>query len=167
MVDEHHTSRLTLRRFMPQDADAVTAALQNPEIVRMIPRLPWPYTHADAVFFIEQVAAKQPTTFAVCHEGALIGAVSLDVQLGYWLVPAAWGKGFATEASRALLSLHFEKSEEDIPSGHRPDNARSRNVLVKLGFKDTEKREVFSNLEQTDVILQDMVLTADEWQART
>jgi RimJ/RimL family protein N-acetyltransferase len=127
--------------------------------------LPWPYTQSDAISFITEVAATQPMTYAVCRDGALVGAVSLDGQLGYWLLPTAWGKGFATEASRTLIALHFGKNADAVPSSHRPENARSRNVLARLGFEDASKREVFSNLEQTNVTLQDMVLTANAWRA--
>lgn len=166
MVDTLITDRLTLRRFAARDTAAIVSAMETPEIARMIPRLPWPYTAQDATHFIDQIAAQEAFTFAVTHDDALIGAVSAQGQLGYWLIPAAWGKGFASEASRAVLDLRFAQNDHDVMSGHRFGNARSRSVLLKLGFKDTETRKIFSNYEGNEVVLQDMTLSADNWRNR-
>jgi RimJ/RimL family protein N-acetyltransferase len=54
------------------------------------------------------------------------------VELGFHLLPRAWGHGFATEAARTALD--FAPASE-VYSGHHPENSASRNVLGKLGFQ--------------------------------
>ena len=165
MTDPLLTERLVLRRFAGSDLDVITAAMQRFEITSMLPRVPWPYTRADGLAFLNAKAAREDMTYAVTHQGALIGAVSIETQLGYWLLPEHWGKGFATEASATLLRLHFAQSDAAVPSGHRLGNDKSRNVLTKLGFTDTDCKQVFCNAEGQDVTLQNMILTAEAWVA--
>lgn len=165
MSDTITTDRLTLRRFAVADIAAVTTALQDIDIVRMLPRMPWPYTEQDAERFITQVAPSEPSTFVIEINNSLVGSVSANEQLGYWLVRTAWGQGYATEASRAVLKLRFDQGVQDVPSGHRLGNHQSRNVLTKLGFRDTQTRDVFNNAEHTTVTLQDMILTRQDWEA--
>lgn len=165
MTDPLMTDRLILRRFVPGDVKAVTAAMQRFEISVMLPRVPWPYMVSDAEEFIATKAADEPSTFAITKGGALIGAVSVHDQLGYWLLPEVWGQGYAIEASRVVLQNHFAGSTSDVPSGHRLGNARSRSVLTRLGFVDTATRTVFCNAEGKDVTIQDMVLTHAAWNA--
>ena len=165
MTDTFATERLTLRRFGESDVPVVTAAMQNRDVVAMSPRVPWSYTDGDARQFITDIASSEPMTFAVTQADVLIGAVSAQVQLGYWFVPQVWGCGFATEAARAVLTERFAQSVANVPSGHRVGNQRSRNVLTKLGFKDAGLRDVFCNAEGANVTLQDMVLSHADWVA--
>jgi RimJ/RimL family protein N-acetyltransferase len=76
--------------------------------------------------------------------GAFIGWFSLkyagkspDIEIGYRMVPDAWGLGFATEGARALASYGFDDLDLDRIIGvtHR-DNVASQRVLMKAGLKD-------------------------------
>ena len=59
-----------------------------------------------------------------------------EVDLGYRLMSEYWGKGYATEASRACVKFGFEVLELDrVIALVMPDNEASINVLLKLGFK--------------------------------
>ena len=59
-------------------------------------------------------------------------------ELGFHLRPAYWGKGFATEAGKAILTYGIEQLGTcAIFAGHHPDNSSSRKVLLKLGFEET------------------------------
>jgi RimJ/RimL family protein N-acetyltransferase/gamma-glutamylcyclotransferase (GGCT)/AIG2-like uncharacterized protein YtfP len=78
--------------------------------------------------------------------GAHVGGCGLRVrdavagvyELGFHLVPSAWGKGYATEASRAVIAFAFERlAASALFAGHHPENAASRRALVKLGFVHT------------------------------
>ena len=70
--------------------------------------------------------------------GALPGVIGLDPgHLGYWLMRPAQGRGLATEAARAVLAELFLRSDKPVISGYFSDNARSGNVLRKLGFRET------------------------------
>ena len=60
------------------------------------------------------------------------------VELGYWIVPSQWGKGFATEAARAVIALAQGSLRlTRIVASHILDNKASATVLRNLGFVDT------------------------------
>lgn len=55
--------------------------------------------------------------------------------VGYSLGTAYWGRGYMTEALRAVTEYGFERMSLDLISATcYPDNARSRRVLEKCGF---------------------------------
>jgi RimJ/RimL family protein N-acetyltransferase len=56
------------------------------------------------------------------------------LEYGYRLVPGARGKGYATEASRAVLGVAAETFRGEILAMIDPTNHASRNVATKLGF---------------------------------
>ncbi len=72
----------------------------------------------------------------------LLGCVGLLASAGaaelvYWIAPEHWGQGYATEASRALLSLARTLGHRLITALHFCDNPASGRVLEKLGFRAT------------------------------
>lgn len=59
-------------------------------------------------------------------------------ELGFQLLPAYWGQGFAKEAGKALIDFAFVAlGAEGLYAGHHPNNAASQKVLLKLGFRYT------------------------------
>lgn len=59
-------------------------------------------------------------------------------ELGYHLIPDAWGRGFATEAGEAVVRYAFSKPGiHRLCAGHHPENHASGRVLLKLGFTRT------------------------------
>ena len=76
--------------------------------------------------------------------GAFIGWFSLkyagkspDIEIGYRLLPDAWGHGFATEGARALVDYGFDDLglHRIIGVTHRGNKASQR-VLIKAGLED-------------------------------
>jgi RimJ/RimL family protein N-acetyltransferase len=60
-----------------------------------------------------------------------------DVEVGYFLKPSAWGKGYATEACNRVLKMAFEDSPlTEVVATFDAANVASRNVLEKAGFVD-------------------------------
>ncbi|CAH1203679.1 MULTISPECIES: GNAT family N-acetyltransferase [unclassified Paenibacillus] len=56
-------------------------------------------------------------------------------ELGFHLTRDQWGKGYATEAARAVIDYAFtQKGAEALFAGHHPANDGSGKVLRKLGF---------------------------------
>ncbi len=56
--------------------------------------------------------------------------------LGYYLGSAYWGRGYATEAGRALLAFAFDRlGVHRVEAEVVPGNAASARVLVRLGFR--------------------------------
>ena len=73
----------------------------------------------------------------------LVGACGLQrrpsgaVELGYWVARAHWGRGFATEAGRALIEIAYTLGLAQLEASHFVDNPASGRVLEKLGFVAT------------------------------
>jgi len=83
--------------------------------------------------------------FAVELAGKFVGLVDVDEidgdwgDLGYWLEPAAWGAGYATEAAQAVVRFAFDDvGLVGLRSGHAGDNPASGRVLRKLGFQQID-----------------------------
>ena len=141
------TRRLTLRPGWPEDARALANAIGHEEVVRMLSKVPWPYALADAEAFLSrQRAASEAFFLILSHEGDyphLVGAIGLAPderghELGYWLTPGAWGRGYATEAGRAVVAIaRHALGLKRLHSGHFADNPASGRVLQKLGFRAT------------------------------
>jgi len=56
-------------------------------------------------------------------------------ELGFYLKPACQGKGYATEAARAVAGYAFGTLKvKELYAGHHPQNAASRGTLAKAGF---------------------------------
>ena len=142
---------LVLRPVRPADADAITAACQDPEIPRWT-FVPSPYTRADAEHFIARVAdevAAGTTVNLLAVDAAddrLLGAVGLMEidrapgygEIGYWVTAAARGRGVATRATRLLADwARRELGLTRIEILPHQDNAPSRRVAEKAGFRDS------------------------------
>ena len=75
--------------------------------------------------------------------GALIGGITLlpmpvpeaDVEIGYRLAPRYWGRGYATEAGRALSRWAFEHSLVEVFALVTPDNARAEATALRIGME--------------------------------
>lgn len=57
-----------------------------------------------------------------------------DYELGYNFAKDYWGLGYATEASKAMLSHRVAQGVTDFVCEHAQDNIRSGNVIRKCGF---------------------------------
>jgi RimJ/RimL family protein N-acetyltransferase len=57
------------------------------------------------------------------------------VEMGYWIARAFWGRGYATEASRALIDIARTLGFTQLEGSHFIDNPASGRVLEKLGFQ--------------------------------
>ena len=60
-----------------------------------------------------------------------------EIEIGFFLRPSAWRKGYALEACRRVLRFVFEESPlTEIVANIDPANSASRGLLTKLGFVD-------------------------------
>lgn len=59
-----------------------------------------------------------------------------DIEVGYFLKPAAWGRGYATEICLRILRFAFEETSlGEVVASVNAENVASRNVLEKSGFQ--------------------------------
>jgi RimJ/RimL family protein N-acetyltransferase len=141
------TERLMLRPAWAEDAAALTAAIAHAPVARMLSRVPYPYTLADAQAWIAAPRGAEEPRFVIesLEDGApvLIGGIALiggsaAPELGYWLTPSAWGRGYATEAGRAVVDMaRHALPVTQLAARHFADNPASGRVLRKLGFRPT------------------------------
>lgn len=141
------SERLFLRPGWPEDWQELHSRIADEGVVRNLFRAPWPYTAEDARWFAQQPQDQRlPHFFVTLPTSAapaqLVGCVGLaefagKVELGYWFAREQWGKGFATEASRAVLRLAKVLGHRHLVAGHFIDNPASGAVLRKIGFAPT------------------------------
>jgi RimJ/RimL family protein N-acetyltransferase len=145
------TARLALRAWRPADLDDARRLWSDPQVMALLggvwsneaiaarldremsslARLGYQYWHAsDEEGFVGCCGLKQTD-----DQGALV------VETGFHLLPRAWGRGYATEATRAALGHAFTAADADaVYAGHHPNNRASRRVLEKLGFAQVGER---------------------------
>lgn len=150
------TRRLTLRPGWPEDAAALTAAIAHEEVVTRLSRAPWPYAMSDAEAFLATPRGPAEAMFLIlahdCGDGpALIGGIGVHAEadgheIGYWLTPSAWGRGYAAEAGHAVIQIaRYTLGLRRLGGAHFLDNPASGRVLSKLGFRPTgETQALFS-----------------------
>jgi [ribosomal protein S5]-alanine N-acetyltransferase len=56
------------------------------------------------------------------------------VELGFWIVPSRWGRGYATEAAAAALTMVFDHTDL-VVTRHQPANTASARMVAGLGFE--------------------------------
>jgi RimJ/RimL family protein N-acetyltransferase len=104
-------------------------------------RFDWMLALCNELPFAKQAVIERST-------GATIGYAGVDyfdyrgeprLEFGYRFITGARGRGYATEASEALLALARESWHGDLLAFIDPQNGRSRNVLGKLGFTLVER----------------------------
>lgn len=161
------TKRLTLRPGWPEDARALSLAIGHEAVVRNLSRAPWPYALGDAEAFLALPRTAHKARFHIMTRGEnrLIGGVELiDLgqrvhELGYWLTPDAWGRGYATEAAGAVLEMaRHALGSERLIGRHMIDNPASGRVLRKLGFTETGRSRLFSLARGSEVDCVDLAL---------
>ncbi|MER5732374.1 GNAT family N-acetyltransferase [Streptomyces sp. NPDC002138] len=113
------TERLTVRPYLPSDIAEMHAACQDPAIQHWI-AVPVPYGLPEAETFVTETAPRgwlEDTeynfTVRLGADGPLVAAVGVHRrgdfahEIGYWTAPGHRGKGYMTEAVRAVARWAF------------------------------------------------------------
>jgi RimJ/RimL family protein N-acetyltransferase len=154
---EIETARLRLRPFGPADRAAIHAVYADPEVMRYVGNgAHRTLEETDTALRIYgDVLERRGYSFLAVSEragGAVVGDGGLfplagqgpDVELGYTLARAAWGKGYATELGRALVGHAFGVlGVPRVVAQVEPANTASRHVLEKLGMTQRELRTAY------------------------
>jgi len=140
--------------------------LADREVARWLTMVPWPYTRADAELFAQvYLPGRAGPTWAIDAGAGLIGVISLDPDLGYWLARPFRGRGYMTRAVRSVLDWGFGRGATRIVSGHHAGNAASRAVLLGAGFRDTGTQTVTLQADGTGRVLHKLALHREAWEA--
>ncbi len=143
-----HTERLILRPFALTDAAEVQRLAGDRDIAATTLLIPHPYEDGMAEEWIsthkDEFQSGQQAVFAVvlAAEKRLVGAVGLDfneqhcrAEMGYWIGKPYWGRGYCTEAARALLEYAFgQRGLNRVSAHHFANNPASGRVMRNIGM---------------------------------
>jgi len=193
-VPRLYTPRLCLRPFDVADAPRVQELLADGRVAAMTAAIPHPYPAGAAETWIKShapaAAEGRAFQFAVTLSGTrtpgretdpldtghLIGVTCLLIapepeqeraELGYWIGAPYWGKGFATEAARAVVDFGFSRRHlHRLFAEHFSENRASGRVMQKLGMtqEGVLRSHFFRDGEFHDVV--SYGLLRSEWEAR-
>ena len=101
---------------------------------------------------------------SVYEDTAREGVASME--LGYALKYECWGKGYMTEASKAIMDYAFKKYDLVIMAIRTSEvNARSQRVIEKLGFKyEGTLRKTYHIYTGEDRDSRFYSITREEWE---
>ncbi|MCL7492532.1 MULTISPECIES: GNAT family N-acetyltransferase [Streptomyces] len=179
------TERLALRRFTADDADLLIELDSDPAVMRYLtggnPTPPEVVRERDLPRILAgyEKWGGDLGLFAAQEKdgGAFIGWFILrpepegpldEVELGYRLRQAAWGKGYATEGSRALLGKAFtELGVRMVWAATMSVNHGSRNIMEKLEMRLADTIPTPSDMEMIEGSEHGGVryeITKEQWQ---
>jgi len=152
------TPRLTIRQFVPDDAARLVELDSDPAVMEFIgpstatvdayrDRIEtayagyyarhralggWAMIERDSGRFLGWVCLRPAMDYRFAKE---CGFEDQEAELGYRLRKDAWGKGYATEASRAVMARGWEQEPiTAVVAAAHIDNRRSRHVMEKCGL---------------------------------
>ncbi|MFD8481627.1 GNAT family N-acetyltransferase [Kitasatospora sp. NPDC059673] len=184
------TDRLTLRRLSPADLPAVTALCGDPEVMRHLEDgrpMPAPQVAEEVLPALLDEYGRLPAGLGCwalatgsepflgwaalrpAHSVGLETGPAGGLELGYRLLPAAWGRGYATEAALALVHSAFTELEaEKVVGTTMAVNSASRRVLERAGLRHVRTffedwPDPIPGSEHGDVVYE---LTRPDWTVR-
>jgi RimJ/RimL family protein N-acetyltransferase len=167
------TKRLTLRMPRVADIPELVKLANNRRIAEQTRRMPYPFGEDEARAWIEMAAASpDDRAFIVTRrsDGSVLGAAGCAAmdeahkEVGYWIGEPHWGKGYATEALRAVIDHVFEAQDLERLYGRcRVVNSASRKVLVKCGFQLVGSGMCDSRVLKGLVPVEEFVLERSVW----
>ncbi|MCC5792108.1 MAG: GNAT family N-acetyltransferase [Legionellaceae bacterium] len=150
MTDFLKTRRLTLRLTEPSDFEHILRLRADPDVQRFttqgaqsrqdIERL------MDTILAYKKKHGHGMVSVFLRDSGEFIGQAAIfhsdyydlqpEIEICYRFHKAHWGKGYATEVTKALLDWGFKNLDIDtIVSFIVPENIASKRVLEKCGFQ--------------------------------
>jgi RimJ/RimL family protein N-acetyltransferase len=145
------TDRLVLRRFTMADAENLTGLDSDPDVMRFVnggaptsrdeieneflPAFLGYYQRYQGYGFWAAIERSSGEFLGWFHFRPRPGAPLDQAELGYRLRKSAWGKGYATEGSRALIRKGFtEFGVQRVTAEASAANVASRRVMEKAGL---------------------------------
>ena len=139
------TERLLLRELSENDAADVYNLFSNPTVMYFLD-LPHPSIEYSREYIRTCPRTHYEFAVVLIDTEEFLGIVELNVEfepiidsradLSYYFLPEFWHKGYATEASRALIRFGFEVLKVNkITSGCLKCNSASENVMIRCDMQ--------------------------------
>lgn len=157
-----HTARLALRAYTDDDAAAVRAVYCLASVQRYLGdgtrRVRTLHVARGKIAGWNRDYGSDPVLgvwAATEGSGVVVGTVLLkpipdsgtgalrDVEIGWHLHPRYWGRGYATEAARAVLEHGFAGGLERVVAVTHPANTASQAVCRRLGMRHLGPTNVY------------------------
>lgn len=147
--DEITTERLKLRRFTHDDAEFAYGLHQNADLVRFIPSAALDSLDG-ALAWIDRIHTNEAPGrgwWCVTVEGRPVAGILLkaipasegiekdDVEIGWRQHADHTGRGYVTEAARAILDVAWGSGLERVVAVVDPENVASQRVCTRLGMR--------------------------------
>jgi [ribosomal protein S5]-alanine N-acetyltransferase len=137
------TERLLLRKLELSDAKQIGELAGNYDVAKTTLTIPHPYPKGSAAIFIQSMIDSETYALIQKESNQLIGMMTLKPhptyhrgELGYWIGKPFWGRGYGTEAARALVQYGFESLQlHKIYAQAFTTNPGSWRIMEKIGLK--------------------------------
>ncbi len=158
------TERLRLEPLVPDHALRLDRFARLWDVARYTANIPHPYPPGCAMDYARRSVNERRDgggwVFAVISCDDMIGIADISLaadrrsgELGYAFAPWAWGKGYATEAARALVRLGFGYMRLDLIEAYaNVENPASCRVLAKAGLRRIGEQRMPALARDTDML---------------
>lgn len=182
---EFESKRLMFREFNPEDYEAFASVFSDERVME--------YAYMDRITDTDEMlrtfnqllenkgAAEQRGSyeFAVFlkTDGSFIGDAKIFIryqnsmvshgEIGYFLLPQFWGRGFASEIAEWLAGVCFEELEmHKVVASCNVNNYQSEKIMKKIGMvkEGLLRKERFKNGRWDDELRYSLL--AEEWERR-
>lgn len=154
---------ILLDAFQSGDAEAVAFLAGDWELAKWTASIPYPYTEKGAKNWIAmQREDEANAVYAIRSHDYLIGCINCRTdtgEIGYWVGRRYWNRGLATCALRVLISALPDEMRRIVWAATLPDNAASRRVLQKCGFRFDGQVQTGARLRHLGTLLDRFVLS--------
>jgi RimJ/RimL family protein N-acetyltransferase len=147
--------RLLLRPVRPSDAGLFALYAGDVRVAEATQSIPHPLPPGAAEAFVSRAMKRGGAEDVWVLDGSesnlseVLGVISLkrmdraQSEIGYWVVPAFWNAGYASEAVRAIVDANPQKNATIFAQVFQ-DNPGSARVLTNCGFNYLGDAESFS-----------------------
>lgn len=154
--------RMILRPLQPSDAALLALYTGDKRVAEGTRSIPHPLPPGATEQFIARVTAPEREEDVWVLDGSMadassvLGLLSLkpldrqQSQIGFWVAPAFWNAGFASEAVRCVIENNPHKARTLFAEVFQ-DNTASAHVLTNAGFDYLGDAEAYSVARRTTV----------------
>lgn len=156
LIPKIETERLLLRMYNADELEDVYRLITDPDVRRFLPdytiekedvltSLPRRLERWREMGFAQLGVFEKASEKLTGYCGLQYLDKTPEVEIYYGFFKGFWGKGYATEAAKALLRFGFEEAKlEKIVGATHLENFSSQNVLKKIGLKqEKELRQIY------------------------